>query len=150
MLQLAQTGLDRRLIVAPAGQHHPALVENGAPQARAHQLSVDLRELAGLKFGHLFEFRCALRRVGLGLAGALGLLLGLLLAGLEGRSPEGGLGSPNRAFTAFIIATAAIAVGPLALFASRQRLPLLGGGLLFAGVFGWLMPYLAQWGPGGG
>ena len=81
---------------------------------------------------------------------ALGLLLGLLLAGLEGRSPEGGLGSPNRAFTAFIIATAVIAVAPLALFASRQRLPLLGGGLLFAGVFGWLMPYLAQWGPGGG
>ena len=81
---------------------------------------------------------------------ALGGLLGLLLAGLDGRSPEGGLGSPNRAFTAFIIATAAIAVVPLALFASRQRLPLLGGGLLFAGVFGWLMPYLAQWGPGGG
>ena len=81
---------------------------------------------------------------------ALGLLLGLLLAGLDGRSPEGGLGSPNRVFTAFIIATAAIAVVPLALFASRQRLPLLAGGLLFAGVFGWLMPYLAQWGPGGG
>ena len=81
---------------------------------------------------------------------AIGALLGLLLAGLEGRSPEGGLGSPNRAFTAFIIATAVIAVAPLALFASRQRLPLLGGGLLFAGVFGWLMPYLAQWGPGGG
>ena len=81
---------------------------------------------------------------------AIGVLLGLLLAGLDGRSPEGGLGSPNRAFTAFIIATAAIAVGPLALFASRQRLPLLGGGLLFAGVFGWLMPYLALWGPDGG
>ncbi len=81
---------------------------------------------------------------------ALGVLLGLLLAGLDGRSPEGGLGSPNRAFTAFIIATAAIAAGPLALFASRQRLPLLGGGLLFAGVFGWLMPYLALWGPDGG
>ena len=80
---------------------------------------------------------------------ALGVLLGLLLAGLDGRNPEGGLGSPNRAFTAFIIATAAIAVGPLALFASRQRLPLLGGGLLFAGVFGWLMPYLALWGPAG-
>ena len=75
---------------------------------------------------------------------AIGVLLGLLLAGLDGRNPEGGLGSPNRAFTAFIIATAAIAVVPLALFASRQRLPLLGGGLLFAGVFGWLMPYLAQ------
>ena len=81
---------------------------------------------------------------------ALGVLLGLLLAGLDGRNPEGGLGSPNRAFTAFIIATAAIAVGPLALFASRQRLPLLGGGLLFAGGVGWLMPYLALWGPDGG
>lgn len=74
---------------------------------------------------------------------ALGILLGLLLSGLEGRSPAGGLGSPNRAFTGFTIIATAIAVGPLALFVPRLRLPLLAGGLLFAGVFGWLMPYLS-------
>lgn len=74
---------------------------------------------------------------------ALGMLLGLLLSGLEGRSPEGGLGSPNRAFTAFVIAAAAIAVVPPAIVLARLRLPLLACGLLFAGVFGWLMPYLS-------
>ena len=78
---------------------------------------------------------------------ALGILLGILLGGLENRSPAGGLGSPNRAFTGFILAATAIAVVPLALAAPRWRLPLLTGGLLFAGVFGWLMPYLSLWGP---
>jgi hypothetical protein len=81
---------------------------------------------------------------------ALGILLGLLLAGLNDRGPDGGLGSPNGAFTGFILITAAIAVGPLALFAPRLRRPLLVGGLVFVGVFGWLMPYLALWGPDGG
>lgn len=81
---------------------------------------------------------------------ALGLLLGLLLLGIEDGNPEGGIGSPNRVFTAFIIATSVIAVAPLALFSRRRRVPLLAGGLLFAGLFGWLMPYLALWGPGQG
>jgi hypothetical protein len=80
---------------------------------------------------------------------ALGILLGLLLSGLEERSPAGGLGSPNGVFTAFILTTAAIAAGPLAIFAPRLRLPLLAAGLLFAGLFGWLMPYLSLWGPEG-
>ncbi len=81
---------------------------------------------------------------------ALGILLGLLLLGIENGNPAGGIGSPNRVFTAFIIATSVIAVAPLALFSRSPRLPLLAGGLLFAGMFGWLMPYLALWGPGGG
>ena len=81
---------------------------------------------------------------------ALGMLLGLLLSGLEERSPAGGLGSPNGAFTAFILASAAIAALPLAIYAPRLRRPLVAGGLLFAGLFGWLMPYLSLWGPGGG
>lgn len=78
---------------------------------------------------------------------ALGILLGVLLGGIEGSSPAGGLGSPNRVFTVFILATTAIAVIPLAVASRRLRLPLLGGGLLFAGCFGWLMPYLATWSP---
>src|SRR3990172_4533308 len=73
---------------------------------------------------------------------ALGILLGLMLAGIEGRSPGGGLGSPNRVFTAFILATGAIAVLPLAVALPRWRAPLLAGGLSFAACFGWLMPYL--------
>ena len=81
---------------------------------------------------------------------AAGLLLGVLLDGLEERSPAGGLGSPNRAFTTFILIASGIAFVPLALYLARLRLPLLASGLLFAGTFGWLMPYLAVWGPDGG
>ena len=81
---------------------------------------------------------------------AAGILLGLLLYGLEDRSPEGGLGSPNQPFTMFVLIATAIAVGPLAAVLPRLRLSLLAGGLVFAGCFGWLMPYLSLLGPGRG
>ena len=80
---------------------------------------------------------------------ALGILLGLMLAGMEDRSPAGGLGSPNRVFTAFILATGAIAVLPLAVALPRWRAPLLAGALALAASFGWLMPYLSLLGPNG-
>ena len=79
---------------------------------------------------------------------ALGILLGLLLAGLESSSPAGGLGSPNRIFTAFVLISTAIAMGPFALAFARWRRPLLAAGLLFVACFGWLMPYLSLLGPG--
>lgn len=81
---------------------------------------------------------------------ALGLLLGLLLYDLEDRQPDGGLGSPNLVFTAFVLASSAIAVVPLAVALPKQRPALLAAGLLFAGGFGWGMPYLALLGPNGG
>jgi hypothetical protein len=81
---------------------------------------------------------------------AVGLLLGMLLAGLEERSPAGGLGSPNRVLTAFIIATAAIAVLPLAVALPRARVALVASGIVFAVTFGWVMPYLALLGPDDG
>lgn len=80
---------------------------------------------------------------------ALGIVLGLTLGGIEDRQPEGGLGSPNLVFTALILGMSGIAVGPLAIALPRLRLPLLAGGIVFAGVFGWLMPYLSLWGPEG-
>ncbi len=80
---------------------------------------------------------------------AIGMLLGLALAGLESRSPDGGLGSPNGAYTALILISTAIAVAPLSIAAAGWRKPLLAGGLIFAGVFGWLMPYLSLLGPNG-
>ncbi|MEX1253568.1 MAG: hypothetical protein WEE64_04430 [Dehalococcoidia bacterium] len=80
---------------------------------------------------------------------AIGLVLGMILLGIEGRSPAGGLGSPNRVFTAFILALAAIAVGPLAVAAPRLRAPLLAGGLVFVVTFGWIMPWLSLLGPNG-
>lgn len=79
---------------------------------------------------------------------AIGMLLGLLLAGIEDSNPAGGLGSPNGIFTGFIIATTVIAVAPITIYAAQQRMPMIAAGLLFAGVFGWMMPYLSLWGPG--
>ncbi len=78
---------------------------------------------------------------------ALGLLLGLLLAGMESSNPSGGLGSPNRIFTAFILITTLIAVLPLSVASARLRTPLLVGGLVFLATFAWFMPYLASWSP---
>lgn len=80
---------------------------------------------------------------------AVGLVLGLALGGLEDRSPEGGLGSPNGAFTGLVLAISAIAVLPMAVVLPRLRPHLLAGGLLFIAVFGWLMPYLSLLGPNG-
>ena len=78
---------------------------------------------------------------------AIGLLLGLLLAGMESSRPAGGLGSPNRIFTAFILISTAIAVLPLSVASERLRTPLLVGGLVFVATFAWFMPYLASWSP---
>lgn len=80
---------------------------------------------------------------------AVGMVLGMILIGMEDRSPAGGLGSPNRAFTAFILALTVIAVGPLAIALTRLRAPLLAGGLVLAVTFGWLMPYLSLLYPNG-
>jgi hypothetical protein len=80
---------------------------------------------------------------------AVGILFGVVLNGMEERAPAGGLGSPNGAFTAFILVSAAIAVLPLALVLRRWRVALIAGGLAFALCFGWIMPYLSLLGPGG-
>jgi hypothetical protein len=74
---------------------------------------------------------------------ALGILLGIMLAGIEDSRPAGGLGSPNQLFTAFIIATGVIAVLPIAIAVPRWRLPLLVSWLVFVATFGWAMPYLS-------
>lgn len=76
---------------------------------------------------------------------ALGVSLGLVLWSLEDRSPEGGLGSPNLAFTLIILTgTLALVIPPLFLLRSAWR-QILAMAAVFAGAFGWLMPYLAQW-----
>ena len=78
----------------------------------------------------------------------IGMVLGLLLYGIEERRPDGGLGSPNAIFTLVVIATSAIAVLPLAVALPRWRTPLIAAGLVFAMTFGWIMPYLSLLGPG--
>ena len=78
---------------------------------------------------------------------AIGLLLGLLLYGIESERPAGGLGSPNWLFTALILAITGIGFGPPLALLSRWRRPLLLSALLFLACFGWVMPYLSLLGP---
>ena len=78
---------------------------------------------------------------------AIGLLLGLLLYGIESERPAGGLGSPNWLFTAIILGITAIGFGPPLALVSRWRRPLLFSALLFLATFGWAMPYLSLLGP---
>jgi hypothetical protein len=79
---------------------------------------------------------------------AVGMLLGLLLYGLENRRPAGGLGSPNALYTAVVLVIAGMALAPLAVALPRLRVALLAVGLAFALTFGWLVPYLSLIGPG--
>ncbi len=78
---------------------------------------------------------------------AIGMLLGLLLAGIESSNPAGGLGSPNWIFTAFILITTLIAVLPVSIASARLRVPMIACGLVFLATFAWFMPYLASWAP---
>jgi hypothetical protein len=73
---------------------------------------------------------------------AVGMILGLALAGIEDRRPEGGLGSPNLAYTALVVALTAAVVIPTLLLPWRR--PALVIGLLFVFGFGWVVPWLAE------
>ncbi len=81
---------------------------------------------------------------------AIGMILGMLLLTLNDRRPEAGLGSPNAAFTVLVLIITVMGVAPLALAWPAARRALLVSGLLFAGLFGWLLPYLASWAPRSG
>lgn len=76
---------------------------------------------------------------------AIGIVLGMALAGIDARRPEGGLGSPNVVYTLLVVALAAVIfIPPVAAPALRRYS--LGGAVIFAAVFGWGMPWLAQLG----
>jgi hypothetical protein len=78
---------------------------------------------------------------------ALGMVFGLALLGFEDRAPEGGLGSPNLAFTLFAVFWSVVAFAPVAIPLKSARRYVFVAAVAFAGVFGWLMPHLAGWGP---
>jgi len=77
----------------------------------------------------------------------LGIVLGLIMMGFEDRMAEGGLGSPSLAFTLLIIFVSAVAFTPPAVLVRPARCYVIVAALIFLGVFGWLMPYLAEWSP---
>jgi hypothetical protein len=72
-----------------------------------------------------------------------GILLGLLLYGL--RDQGEGAGSANLTYTLAVVVLTAVAVLPVAAFSFRLRPWALLGGLVAVALFGWLMPYLAEW-----
>lgn len=76
---------------------------------------------------------------------AIGMLLGMLLGGLDARRPAGGIGSPNLAFTLIVVALTAVSVIPLLIVPSARRIVAMSA-LLFAAAFGWAMPWLATLG----
>ena len=75
--------------------------------------------------------------------GAAGMLLGLLFLASENGAPGGGLGSPNMFYTAVVVAIAVLATPPALLLVRPARLQTTLTGVLFTGVFGWMLPYFA-------
>lgn len=76
---------------------------------------------------------------------ALGLVLGMALAGIDQRRPDGGLGSPNVTYTLLVIALTAVLVIPAFAVPVIRRYAF-AGAVLFAVLFGWAMPWLATLG----
>lgn len=72
---------------------------------------------------------------------AIGIVLGMALAGIEDRRPAGGFGSPTAAYTLLVVALTAVMVIPTLILPLRRYA--LAGGLAFAVLFGWAVPWLA-------
>jgi hypothetical protein len=76
---------------------------------------------------------------------AAGMILGMLLLLLADRRPDGGLGSPNVAYTLIVVALTAVVVIPLMVVPAIRRYAV-ASALAFAALFGWAMPWLATLG----
>jgi hypothetical protein len=74
---------------------------------------------------------------------ALGILLGLVLLAM-GDAGEA-LGSRNGAFTLFVAALVLMFAAPIVLAVRPLRQPALACAVAAVLVFGWLMPYMAEW-----
>ena len=73
-----------------------------------------------------------------------GLAFGLLFAVSSTQFPGGGLASPNLVHTVLVAVATAVAVGLAVAVLRRVVIGTLSLGVVFAGVFGWLLPYLAR------
>ena len=74
---------------------------------------------------------------------ALGLVLGMALAGLNDRRPADGLGSPNLVYTVMVLALTVIIAAPAFMFPGLRRAVLISA-VVFAISFGWAVPWLAS------
>jgi hypothetical protein len=77
---------------------------------------------------------------------AVGMILGMALAGLEDRRPDAGLGSPNLVYTILTLALTAVIVVPTLALPAVRRYSLVSA-VIFALAFGWAMPWLAEAAP---
>ena len=77
--------------------------------------------------------------------GILGAFAGLAYNLVSSSFPHAGLGSPNFVFTLAILLLAALAT--LVLFIIRRKMIRMGliMTIAFAGIFGWILPLLANW-----
>jgi hypothetical protein len=74
---------------------------------------------------------------------AIGILLGLILLAMD--DAGSGLGSANLAFTIFIIGGTLALLAPVWVLLVPLRRYVTIAVLLIVGLFGWLMPHMAEW-----
>ncbi|MBE0480541.1 MAG: hypothetical protein IBX68_06135 [Dehalococcoidia bacterium] len=77
--------------------------------------------------------------------GILGALIGFLYAEIREALPGEGLGSPNAAYTLIILGVVATLMLLVLIVRRRNAIISLTTCLLFAGIFGWILPLLAEW-----
>jgi hypothetical protein len=74
---------------------------------------------------------------------AVGIVLGLVLLGMEGAAS--GAGSLNAPYTLFVAALVVAIFAPIVALIAPLRRQLVAYAVITLAVFGWLMPYLAEW-----
>ncbi|MBM3947732.1 MAG: hypothetical protein FJ312_00545 [SAR202 cluster bacterium] len=74
----------------------------------------------------------------------LGILAGFMYWSFSGAAPGRWLASPNGAYTAAVIIFAVMATLPLLLVLKRVAPGVLAVALVFAGLYGWALPYFAE------
>jgi hypothetical protein len=75
---------------------------------------------------------------------AVGMVLGVVFYALEDIAPRGGLGSPNLAFTMFVLASALLPTAPWLYLFRAVRQPLAAAIVFYIALFGWALPHLAD------
>ena len=72
-----------------------------------------------------------------------GLVLGMLLFAMK--DGGGALGSRNIAFTLLVVGLTMAVFAPVVIVSARFRLQALAAAAVVAALFGWLMPFMAEW-----
>jgi len=123
------------LLIAPAGAI--ALVRSNSRSGFAQRIAPPGTNVVALSL--VIHFAAILAFT------AIGLVLGMALAGIDDRRPDAGLGSPNLVYTLLVLSLTAVIFIPTVAFPSARRYAI-GAAATFAIAFGWAVPWLAQLG----